>query len=1051
MAENVGAIYFTVEAETAKLISGLDSATKGLDVLESGFGKAGRSASQADMKLTKTAAAVRGLGSDADGASSSLGGLSKVLGGLLTLQGVNSLIQLAEGYNTMAERVRMATSSVEEYEEVQSRLLATANKTYRALSEAQEIYIQTADGLRAMGYSTDQALDITDSLSYSFVKNATAADRAQSALRAYDLALNKGKIDAMGWLTVVGAIPSVVADIALATGKTESEIRRMGASGEVTARMLNEGLRKSLDTNKKAADDMATTVADAFTALQNNLAVYVGEANQATGATNLISAAAVGLSDNIDLVVKSLMAAGTGALALYIARTGRAALTSLGAMRAASAQAAEELRLAQAHATATAAALAQAQANAQLSAMSATASRAADTHNAALARLAVAQKAAIGLSGNLLNVLGGPVGIIGLLATAAAGWYLFSDSTDQARGALAEMDQPLDEVIEKFKKLSEAQRAGTLVRYAEAQAEAATDARKAFDALFASISGVNVLRTDWSIAQWAAFREEINAAKNAGEDLTPIIRRAAEESGVSQSVVDTWLKLNGEFDSAGEKAARAGVVLDTVRQVQEQLAAATRDTAAAQRDLNNAYNDSPSDDYLKRLKDRTNTLRDGNKEVLKAKRYIAEQEEAGNIFSPERKRAILDEAAAHDNLAAARTKSTSSAKISQKTVDEAQKATEENILVVDRLAQSLYLAGLEGEALTVAQARFSLNKFADSEQVAQTEALARAIHMVAEAENNRQLLRQMDPIANESKRFEDELESLRKLNEEKLLEDQRYLDLKGQAERAHAANMQALQEANFRAQSQWNEMMMASLDALGSSGTSAISGLIVGLHSGADAARMLGNAVLNEVVGSFVQMGIAQVKAWVMGKAAQSAAAAGYLASVTGQVAANTALAAQAAFASTAAIPVVGPGLAPAAAATAAGLAAGFGAPAIAAASTTLAGGRQYGGPTQPGKMYRINENGAPEVFNAANGQQFMLPNTRGHVVSNKDASVSTGGEGAPRITLNLIEDASRAGQVDQQQLNDEHILNVCVASIRGGTKMAGAIEGTYGVRRQGR
>lgn len=60
-------------------------------------------------------------------------------------------------------------------------------------------------------------------------------------------------------------------------------------------------------------------------------------------------------------------------------------------------------------------------------------------------------------------------------------------------------------------------------------------------------------------------------------------------------------------------------------------------------------------------------------------------------------------------------------------------------------------------------------------------------------------------------------------------------------------------------------------------------------------------------------------------------------------------------------------------------------------ASIGFGGGRRYGGDVDPSKMYRINENGAPEVFNAANGQQYMLPNKRGQVASNADA---TGGAG---------------------------------------------------------
>src|SRR5690606_37241227 len=81
-------------------------------------------------------------------------------------------------------------------------------------------------------------------------------------------------------------------------------------------------------------------------------------------------------------------------------------------------------------------------------------------------------------------------------------------------------------------------------------------------------------------------------------------------------------------------------------------------------------------------------------------------------------------------------------------------------------------------------------------------------------------------------------------------------------------------------------------------------------------------------------------------------------------------------------------------------------------------GGRQYGGPTQPGKMYRINENGAPEVFNAANGQQFMMANSRGQVVSNKDA---TGGNGGGNVYINNYGGA----QIEQRMSNGDIIVEI--------------------------
>ncbi|OXX42687.1 hypothetical protein B9J93_17155 [Vibrio sp. V17_P4S1T151] len=81
-------------------------------------------------------------------------------------------------------------------------------------------------------------------------------------------------------------------------------------------------------------------------------------------------------------------------------------------------------------------------------------------------------------------------------------------------------------------------------------------------------------------------------------------------------------------------------------------------------------------------------------------------------------------------------------------------------------------------------------------------------------------------------------------------------------------------------------------------------------------------------------------------------------------------------------------------------------------ASVSYAGGRLYGGSVKENGMYRINENGAPEVFNAANGQQYMLPNTRGEVVSNKDAS---GGGMTVTNYITINTDGSVSGDGDKQ------------------------------------
>lgn len=384
-------------------------------------------------------------------------------------------------------------------------------------------------------------------------------------------------------------------------------------------------------------------------------------------------------------------------------------------------------------------------------------------------------------------------------------------------------------------------------------------------------------------------------------------------------------------------------------------------------------------------------------------------------------------------------KLTEAQKAAKKAAQELAQAQKENIDTIASLGQQLALVGLKGKDLMQTQAELQLNEYATPEQVAQVRALAAALYEAQQVEANKQLLGQMDPIAGEDQRYQTELENLKKLNEAKLLEDQRYLELKAQAEQQHDATMKQLEEERFRRQAAGNEMIMATLDQVQQAGTNALTGLITGQNNATDAARQLGSALISQVVGSVMKVGIEWAKSLVMGQTAQAAATAAGVAQAAALSAAYAPAAALASLAS------FGGNAAPASA----GIAATMGV----AKSLSLIGGRQYGGPVGAGGMYRINENGAPEVFQAANGRQYMLPNTRGEVISNGDATA----QGSPQISLQIINNGPPVSATATMDGNNLRVTLDAVEQDFANKVSSGqglypkAIEGAYGFKRAGR
>ncbi len=373
----------------------------------------------------------------------------------------------------------------------------------------------------------------------------------------------------------------------------------------------------------------------------------------------------------------------------------------------------------------------------------------------------------------------------------------------------------------------------------------------------------------------------------------------------------------------------------------------------------------------------------------------------------------------------------------KKSMEDQRRAALDNEKTIGDLSQQLAQAGLKGKELAEAGAQSRLNPFATPEQVAQVRALAAALYEAQQVEANKQLLGQMDPIAGEDQRYQAELENLKKLNEAKLLEDQRYLELKAQAEQQHDATMKQLEEERFRRQAAGNEMIMATLDQVQQAGTNALTGLITGANNGADAMRQLAGAMLNQVVGALVKVGIEQAKNFIMGQSMQATATAKGIAQAGALAGAYAPAAAAASVASFGGAATAG------LAAMAAAIPAMLG----------LFGGRQYGGGVQANGLYRINENGAPEVFQAANGRQYMLPNTRGEVISNGDATA----QGSPQISLQIINNGPPVSATATMDGNNLRVTLDAVEQDFANKVSSGqglypkAIEGAYGFKRAGR
>lgn len=255
----------------------------------------------------------------------------------------------------------------------------------------------------------------------------------------------------------------------------------------------------------------------------------------------------------------------------------------------------------------------------------------------------------------------------------------------------------------------------------------------------------------------------------------------------------------------------------------------------------------------------------------------------------------------------------------------------------------------------------------------------------------------VDPVQQLANQHVQQLALIQQFEQQGVLTHQNALALKNAADTEYEQQRIAAQWEIYRNQSQANELLAASVDGLQSGATNAITGLINGTQSLQEAFANIGTTILGSVVGALVEMGMQWAKSQLMGQAAAAASLASTMAQATAAASAWAPAAISASIATMGSAVTVGQ--------------TAYAGSLLSAKGMAIAGARYNGGSVSANSMYQVGENGKPEIYQASNGSQYMIPGDNGRVISNKD--MQGGGSGGAVIQQEVHFHIETTGGID--------------------------------------
>ncbi|WP_407487614.1 transglycosylase SLT domain-containing protein [Acinetobacter baumannii] len=225
-----------------------------------------------------------------------------------------------------------------------------------------------------------------------------------------------------------------------------------------------------------------------------------------------------------------------------------------------------------------------------------------------------------GATAGVMALLGGPAGIgmlLTQLAVAGGAYYLMTKQTQDATGALEDQGLVVDELRDKYKKLTASQLALKSIEASEEIEKQTKDLKSLFTALE---QFENDLKVQGDAKQLKGIQLYLNSLKEGGDKAKNAFAELQKQGLVSEST----LKFVAELDT---KINAANNTIDRQKEIQKLVKDATNDATKAQQDQAKAVKDS-ANAWQNLTQKQREYINQANKDALREK-YIQENMRVG--------------------------------------------------------------------------------------------------------------------------------------------------------------------------------------------------------------------------------------------------------------------------------------------------------------------------------------------------------------------------------------------------------------------------------------
>lgn len=285
-SENLGDLYYDVDIETAKMVTGSRKASVVLEEMS-------KNANKASGNINKTSGSLNKLGKDAGSAADSAEKLhtsiNKIAGAIaasIVVDWGRAFLVAADNMSQLNSRIERLTGSASSASQTMQTLMNISSATGGSLQETQKLWESLSTALKDTGATNGQVLQLTETLQKIGRIGGSSTEEMANALRQFGQSISSGTVRAEEFNSILEQMPELVRQIATGMGVGVGELRQMMLEGKLSAEDALNAIQKQTGAVNAEFEKLPRTLSQANTALTNSFLSMVDSVNQATGASN---------------------------------------------------------------------------------------------------------------------------------------------------------------------------------------------------------------------------------------------------------------------------------------------------------------------------------------------------------------------------------------------------------------------------------------------------------------------------------------------------------------------------------------------------------------------------------------------------------------------------------------------------------------------------------------------------------------------------------------------------------------------------------------------